>query len=85
MKSIFVVGLLVLANVVRVGGDDQGEVRQILDAYQEVRPGAAELELYQLDWAPTLTAAKERAAKERRPIFLILVTNSFGDFASGHC
>jgi hypothetical protein len=32
-----------------------------------------------------LKAAKEKAAREERPIFLVVVTNSFGDLYSGHC
>jgi hypothetical protein len=43
------------------------------------------LAIFQLDWTPTLKDAKAKAAKERRPIFLIVVANSFGDMQSGHC
>jgi hypothetical protein len=66
-------------------GADQNDVKSALDKYQSVRPQAADLALYQLDWTPTLKAAKERAAKEERPIFLVVVTNSFGDLYTGHC
>jgi hypothetical protein len=66
-------------------GGDQGDVKSVLDKFQAVRPQAADLALYQLDWMPTLKAARERAAKEERPIFLVVVTNSFGDLYSGHC
>lgn len=61
------------------------EVQAVLKEYRAVRPQAEELAIYELDWAPTLKAAKERAAKESRPIFLILVTNSFGNISTGHC
>jgi hypothetical protein len=66
-------------------GADQGDVKSILDKFQSVRPRPADLALYQLDWMPTLKAARERALKEGRPIFLVVVTNSFGDLYSGHC
>ena len=64
---------------------DQGDVRSVLDKYAAVYPQTADLAIYQLDWMPTLEAAKEKAAKEERPIFLVVVTNSFGDLYSGHC
>jgi hypothetical protein len=55
------------------------------EKFQSVRPPAADLALYQLDWMPTLKAAREKAAREGRPILLVVVTNSFGDLFSGHC
>jgi hypothetical protein len=64
---------------------DQSDVKSVLDKFQAIRPQAENLALYQLDWMPTLKAAKEKAAKENRPIFLVVVTNSFGDLYSGHC
>jgi hypothetical protein len=66
-------------------GADPSDVKSVLDKFHSVRPQAADLALYQLDWEPTLKAAKERSAKEERPIFLMVVTNSFGDLYSGHC
>jgi hypothetical protein len=67
------------------GAAEPPEVRSILDQFRAVRPQPEHLALYDLDWAPTLRAAKERGAKEARPIFLIVVTNSFGNISSGHC
>jgi hypothetical protein len=61
------------------------DVQNVLDKYRSIRPQDADLAIYQLDWTPTLKAAKDRAAKENRPIFLIIVRNAFGDLASGHC
>ena len=77
--------ILAVAIIAGVRGAEKSDVKNILDKYESVRPQAADLALYQLDWMPTLQAAKERAAKEQRPIFLVVVTNSFGDLFSGHC
>ena len=80
--KMLIVAILALAGVAHVHGADQAEVKSILDKFQSVRPQETDLALYQLDWMPTLKAAKERAAKEERPIFLVVVTNSFGDFTA---
>jgi hypothetical protein len=77
--------VLGLACVVSARGADQGDVRSVLDKFRSVLPQAADLAIYQLDWVPTLRAAKEKAAEEERPIFLVVVQNSFGDLRSGHC
>jgi hypothetical protein len=77
--------ILGLACVASARGVDQGDVRSVLDKFRSVRPQAADLAIYQLDWVPTLKAAKEKAANEGRPIFLVVVRNSFGDLRSGHC
>jgi hypothetical protein len=76
---------LALACAVSSYGADTSDVKGVLDKFQSVRPQAADLALYQLDWVPTLKAARARAAREDRPIFLVVVTNSFGDMYSGHC
>ncbi len=80
-----IVAILALHCVVGVHGADQSDVKSVLDKFKSVRPQEADLVLYQLDWMATLKAAKERAAKEARPVFLVVVTNSFGDLFSGHC
>jgi hypothetical protein len=74
-----------MAYAVSAQGADRRDVDNVLDRFRSVRPTAEDLAIYQLDWAPTLKAAKEQAAKEDRPIFLVMVTNSFGDLCSGHC
>jgi hypothetical protein len=79
------VATLAMACSARAQGADQSDVKSTLEKFQSVRPAVADLALYQLDWMPTLKAAKEKAAKEERPIFLVVVTNSFGDMYSGHC
>jgi RNA polymerase sigma factor (sigma-70 family) len=61
------------------------DVPKVLDKFRAARPDAKDLAIFQLDWTPTLKDAKAKAAKERRPIFLIVVANSFGDMHSGHC
>jgi hypothetical protein len=83
-KKLFV-ALLGLAGVVSAHGADQRDAQDVLDKFRSARPQAADLAIYQLDWMPTLEAAKEKAAKEKRPIFLAVVRNSFGDLCSGHC
>jgi hypothetical protein len=62
-----------------------GDVQRILDKYQAAVPSAKELGLFGLDWAPTLKAAKEKAAKEKRPILLMVVHNAYGNLFTGHC
>ena len=83
--KILIAGVLVMAGVAGVHGADQSAVKSVLDKFKSVRPQEADLALYQLDWMPTLKAAKAKAAREERPIFLVVVTNSFGDLFSGHC
>jgi hypothetical protein len=83
--KLIIVATLAMAYVVGAHGAGQSDVKGVLDKFHSVRPLTADLALYQLDWMPTLKAAKEKAAREGRPIFLIAVTNSFGDLYSGHC
>jgi len=59
-------------------------VQKILDKYQDARPDAKDLAWFSLDWATTLKEAKERAAKEQRPI-LFLHTNGRGNLFCGFC
>jgi hypothetical protein len=62
-----------------------GDVQKILDRYRFVRPKDKDLAIFQLDWVPTLKEARERTAKEQRPILLLVVTNSYGNLFTGHC
>ena len=80
-----IVAILATTCVAGTHGAEQRDVKSVLDKFQSVRPQEADLALYQLDWMSTLKEARERAAKEERPIFLVVVTNSFGDLFSGHC
>jgi hypothetical protein len=77
--------ILAVAFIEGACGAEKSAVKSVLDEFESIRPQAADLALYELDWMPTLQAAKDRAAKEQRPIFLVVVTNSFGDLFSGHC
>ncbi len=61
------------------------DVPKVLAKYRAALPDAKDLAVYQLDWAPTLKAAKARAAKEQRPILLMVVHNSYGNLYTGHC
>ena len=62
-----------------------GDVQKILDQYRLVRPADKDLAIFQLDWVPTLKEATQRAAKQQRPILLLVVTNSYGNLFTGHC
>jgi hypothetical protein len=84
-STVTTAAVLVLACAGAVRGAEPGDVKGVLDKFQSVRPQDADLALYQLDWVPTLKAARDRAARDDRPIFLVVVTNSFGDLHSGHC
>jgi len=61
------------------------DVQKILDKYRLFRPADKDLAIFQLDWMPTVKDARERAAKEQRPILLLVVTNSYGNLFTGHC
>ncbi|HLG42020.1 MAG TPA: hypothetical protein VI643_01555 [Planctomycetota bacterium] len=78
-------GILLLNSIALLAIAQDADAQKILDRFESIRPADKELALYRLDWTPGLKDAKERAAKEGRPIFLIVVTNSYGDMVSGHC
>ncbi len=77
--------LLVAACTAAAHAADLRDVQEVLEKYHSARPQARELTVYQLDWAPTFQEAKARAAREQRPIFLVVVTNSYGNIYTGHC
>ncbi len=60
--------------------------RAIHEKFAAAKPTAEQLAFFGLDWAPDLTAAKARSAKEKRPIALLTVHNitSACNFFSGH-
>jgi|TARA_B100000809_G_scaffold238138_1_gene258622 hypothetical protein len=78
--------LLLLAFTVTVMGEQPSrDVALLLDKFELIRPQDRELRLFTLDWEKTLKSAQLRAAKEERPVLLILVRNSNGDIFQGHC
>ena len=64
-----------------------GESARILEKFKALRPSDELLRIYRLNWAADFASAKVRAAKEKRPIFFIAVTNITGPdtFFTGHC
>ena len=63
------------------------EIRRVLDAYEAARPGESDLGVFKLDWADSLKDARQRAAREKRPIFFVSITQlkDAGDLRGGHC
>ncbi len=61
------------------------QVDQVLAKYDRIHPSASELVMYQLDWADSLDDAQRRAAREGRPIVLIIIHAQYGDILAGHC
>ena len=83
MKNIALIFFSVfLAGFVK--GEDV-DAKRILARYQAIRPTAKDLGMYRLDWADSLDEALKRAAKENRPVCLIVIHAKYGDIASGHC
>jgi len=64
---------------------EDAEVGRILARHAQLRPSAAELAMYTLEWAPSLDEALKRAKAESRPILLIVIHALYGDVISGHC
>jgi hypothetical protein len=88
IKSKIAIAVLLTSGV--LGGSalataQDGEVQRILDRYRSFRPADNDLAIFQLDWVPSLNEAREKAARERRPILLMVVTNSYGNVYTGHC
>jgi hypothetical protein len=83
MRKI-VCGLSILmACTVATAQDSQ--VKRVLAKCDAMRPSDRELAMYRLDWAESLEEAKQRAVKEDRPIFLVIIHAKYGDISSGHC
>jgi len=60
------------------------EVQNVLKAFKGNLPTDKKLEWYTLDWVNTLGEAKERAARENKPI-LWIQTNKEGDLFCSLC
>lgn len=76
--------LLIGPGVLRAQDDDVERIRR---RYRELSPTGEDLRFYRHDWVRSLDEALRRAEQERRPIFLLAITNISGptDFFSGHC
>ncbi|MCE9584616.1 MAG: hypothetical protein K8T20_19165, partial [Planctomycetes bacterium] len=61
------------------------EAQKALARFTELRPGDDDLAMYRLDWAPGLEEAQKRAAKEKRPVLLVVIHAKYGDMVTGHC
>jgi len=61
------------------------QAKTVLQKYKALRPSDQDLAMYRLDWANSFEEAKQRAAKEGRPIFLVIIHAKYGDISSGHC
>ena len=84
MKRIFgSLALVLLAATIAPAQDSA--VKSVLDRYENFRPGADDLAMYRIDWAPSLEEAQKRARREKRPVFLVIIHAQYGDLASGHC
>ncbi|NUN50194.1 MAG: hypothetical protein HUU15_15305 [Candidatus Brocadiae bacterium] len=59
--------------------------KKTLDRFEQLRPSDADLAMYRLDWAEDLAEATRRAAKEKRPVLLIVIHAKYGDMITGHC
>ena len=84
MRQLLAVALAALVGSPAVA--QEAQVRRIQERVEAARPNEKSLAFYSLDWAMSLTEAKERAGKEGRPILLILNTNITAgtNFFSGH-
>ena len=58
---------------------------EVLNRYRALRPTGDDLAMYRLDWAASVDEAKERAAREDRPVLVLAIHARYGDFYTGHC
>lgn len=84
MKRLLTALALSLIPVAIVPAQTSG-VQSALKRYNEFRPEKNELAMYQIDWASSLQEAQERALREKRPVFLVIIHAQYGDLTSGHC
>ena len=84
MKQFFSSLALILLAATFAPAQDNA-VKSVLNRYEDFRPGADDLAMYQIDWAPSLAEAQKRARREKRPVFLVIIHAQYGDLTSGHC
>lgn len=84
MRQLLV--LAVVAVFVSTAPTQDAAAIKIQERFDAAKPDAKRLAFYSLDWAMSLKDAKARAAKEHRPILVILNTNITAgtNFFSGH-
>ena len=64
---------------------EDAAAREARQKFEAVRPAEADLAMYRLDWANSLEEAQRRAAKEGRPVFLVVIHAKYGNLYTGHC
>ena len=84
MRRLF--ALVVSAAFALTAAAQDDSAKRIQAAFENAKPDAKRLAFYSLDWAANLKDAKARAAKEHRPILVVLNTNITAgtNFFSGH-
>lgn len=85
IRLLAMMGLLVWGLGQAQASEPGTAVSKVLERFEQAKPQAKDLTIYRLDWVPNLAEAKLRAAREKRPILLVVVTNSYGNMLSGHC
>lgn len=83
MRPIFC-GFFTLVITTATLADDFSMAR-LAAKYRAIRPNDNELAMYRLDWAESLSVARERAQSENRPVCLAVIHARYGDLTSGHC
>ncbi len=68
-----------------VASAEDPAVKKALARYGELRPSDDDLVMYRLDWESDYDAALRRAAKEKKPVFVVVIYAKYGELYSGHC
>jgi hypothetical protein len=65
----------------------ESDVQRVTEKFRKALPTDEKLQIYRHDWAGSLEAAKARAAREGRPIFLVTVgnLNGYDNIYTGFC
>ena len=77
--------LAALIMMASLAAAQDAEVKKVLETYQSLKPSVKDLAWYQLDWVSSLKEAKEKAAREKRPICALVCINTYGNMFTGHC
>lgn len=78
------VRLAVLLCSVAAFAEDAASARA-LERYRDLRPTDEDLVMYRLDWEPDYDDALLRAAKEKKPVFVVVIYAKYGELYTGHC